>query len=99
MARPGAATKIVKVAAPTRTKADADKRRGKLTLSNAMDEEEARGHSVAAFSRRTERLKKQAHGFQMPTEKMSREITIPETITIQEFPTAWRNAPSTSSSS
>ncbi len=85
MSRPGAAPKMVKVAAPTRTKADADKRRGKLTLSNAMNEEEARGHSVAAFKRRTERLKKQAHGFQMPTEKMSREVTLPETITIQEL--------------
>ncbi len=84
--RPGSAPKIVKPVAPTRTKADADKRRGKLTLSNAMDDDsEARGHSVAAFRRRTERLKKQAHGFQMPTEKMSREVTLPETITIQEL--------------
>jgi translation initiation factor IF-2 len=85
LSRPSAAPKIVKVTAPTRTKADADKRRGKLTLGNAMNEEEARGHSVAAFKRRTERLKKQAHGFQMPTEKKSREITIPEAITIQEL--------------
>ncbi len=85
LARPGVATKIIKAPAPTRTKADADKRRGRLTLSNAMVEEEARGHSVASFRRRTERLKKQAHGFQMPTEKVSREITIPETLTIQEL--------------
>ncbi len=83
--RPGTITKITKVIAPTRTKADADKRRGRLTVSNALDEDEARGHSVAAFRRRTERLKKQAHGFQMPTEKMSREIVIPEAITIQEL--------------
>ncbi len=84
--RPGSAPKVVKPVAPTRTKADADKRRGRLTLSNAMDDDsEARGHSVAAFRRRTERLKKQAHGFQMPTEKMSREVTLPETITIQEL--------------
>ena len=41
--------------------------------------------SVAAFKRRTERLKKQAQGFQMPTEKMTREIVIPEAITIQEL--------------
>ncbi len=84
--RPGSAPKVVKPVAPTRTKADVDKRRGKLTLSNALnDDSEARGHSVAAFKRRTERLKKQAHGFQMPTEKMSREVTLPETITIQEL--------------
>ncbi len=77
--------KVVKVPAPTRTKADMDKRRGRLTLSNALEEDDGRGHSIASFRRRTERMKKQAHGFQMPTEKVSREITVPETITIQEL--------------
>jgi translation initiation factor IF-2 len=77
----------VQIPVPTRTKADMDKRRGKLTLENAMsaDEEGERGRSIAAFRRRTERLKKQAQGFQKPTEKASREIIIPETITIQEL--------------
>jgi translation initiation factor IF-2 len=75
----------VKVPAPTRTKADMEKRRGKLTLVNALEEEEERSRSVAAFRRRTERLKKQAQGFQKPTEKMSREVVIPEAITIQEL--------------
>ncbi|MBG1232808.1 translation initiation factor IF-2 [Aestuariivirga litoralis] len=78
--------RVIPAPAPTRTKADADKRRGRLTVENALNEDEnARGHSVAAFRRRTERLKKQAQGFQMPTEKSSREIIIPETITIQEL--------------
>ncbi len=72
--------------APTRTKTDADKRRGKLTLATATSEEDGeRVRSVAAFRRRTERLKKQAQGFQMPTEKVTREIIIPEAITIQEL--------------
>ena len=83
-----AAAKVVKPAAvPTRTKADIAKKemRGRLTVSNAMDEDEtSRGRSVAAFRRRTERLKNKSHGFQMPTEKMTREIIIPEAITIQE---------------
>jgi translation initiation factor IF-2 len=71
---------------PTRTKTDADKRRGKLTLATATSEEDGeRVRSVAAFRRRTERLKKQAQGFQMPTEKVTREIVIPEAITIQEL--------------
>ncbi len=86
--RPGGAGAIkreVKVAAPTRTKTDADKRRGRLTVANALDESDDRARSVAAFRRRTERLKKQAQGFQMPTEKMSREVVIPEAITIQEL--------------
>ena len=84
-----AAAKVVKPAAvPTRTKADIAKKemRGRLTVSNAMDEDEtSRGRSVAAFRRRTERLKNKSHGFQMPTEKMTREIVIPEAITIQEL--------------
>jgi translation initiation factor IF-2 len=73
---------------PTRSKADIAKKenRGRLTLANALDEDgNDRGHSVAAFRRRTERLKNKAHGFQMPTEKVSREIVLPETITIQEL--------------
>ena len=88
MVRPagGVIRRIVTPPAPTRTKADADKRRGRLTVSNAMAEgDEDRARSVAAFRRRTERLKKQAQGFTKPTEKMMREIVIPEAITIQEL--------------
>ncbi|NJM30837.1 MAG: translation initiation factor IF-2 [Rhizobiales bacterium] len=81
----GVVRRDVKVPAPTRTKADMEKRRGKLTLANALSEDEGRNRSVAAFRRRTERLKKQAQGFQMPTEKMVREVTVPEAITIQEL--------------
>jgi translation initiation factor IF-2 len=71
-------------ARPTKT-AEADKRRGRLSVGNALNEDDERARSVAAFRRRTERLKKQTHGFQMPTEKVSREVTIPEAITIQEL--------------
>ena len=88
MMRPagGVIRRIVTPPAPARTKADADKRRGRLTVSNAMAEgDEDRARSVAAFRRRTERLKKQAQGFTKPTEKMTREIIIPEAITIQEL--------------
>ena len=70
---------------PTRTKGDAERRRGKLTISNALDDAEDKNRSLAAFRRRTERQKKQAQGFQMPTEKRSREVIIPEVITIQEL--------------
>jgi translation initiation factor IF-2 len=81
----GVVKRKIEVPAPTRTKADADKRRGRLTVTNALAEDEDRNRSVAAFKRRTERLKKQAQGFQMPTEKMTREIIIPEAITIQDL--------------
>jgi translation initiation factor IF-2 len=89
LSRPGmTTTRVIKAVVPSRSKADIEKKegRGRVTVGNALDEEgNARGHSVAAFRRRTERLKKQAHGFQMPTEKTSREIIIPEVITIQEL--------------
>ena len=81
----GPVKREIKAPTPTRTKADADRRRGRLTVSNAMEEDDDRARSVAAFRRRTERLKKQAQGFQRPTEKMSREVIIPEAITIQEL--------------
>jgi translation initiation factor IF-2 len=81
----GVVKRKIEVPAPTRTKADADKRRGRLTVTNALAEDEDRNRSIAAFKRRTERLKKQAQGFQMPTEKMTREIVIPDAITIQDL--------------
>jgi len=81
----GVVKRKIEIPAPTRTKADADKRRGRLTVANALADDEDRARSVAAFKRRTERLKKQAQGFQMPTEKMTREIIIPEAITIQDL--------------
>ncbi|PZF75803.1 translation initiation factor IF-2 [Aestuariivirga litoralis] len=71
-------------ARPTKV-GEADKRRGRLSVGNALNEDDERNRSVAAFRRRTERLKKQTQGFQMPTEKVSREVTIPEAITIQEL--------------
>ena len=81
----GATKREIKVPAPTRTKADADKRRGKLTVANALADEEERSRSIAAFRRRTERMKQKLQGFQKPTEKMSRDVVIPEAITIQEL--------------
>ena len=84
---PGAIKREIKAPVPARpTKTvEADKRRGRLSVGNALNEDDERARSVAAFRRRTERLKKQAHGFQMPTEKVSREVVIPEAITIQEL--------------
>jgi translation initiation factor IF-2 len=81
----GVIKRKIEVPAPPRTKVDMEKRRGRLTVANAMSDDEDRARSVAAFKRRTERLKKQAQGFQMPTEKMARDIVIPEAITIQEL--------------
>ena len=71
--------------APSRPRGDSDRRRGKLTISNALDGDEERGRSLAAYRRRMERQRKQASGFTPTTEKISREVTVPEAITIQEL--------------
>ena len=59
------------------------RRRGKLTLANALNDEE-RSRSLAAMRRRREREKSRATASE-PREKISREVVIPETITIQEL--------------
>ena len=49
----------------------------------ALSADEERERSVAAFRRRVQRLK--GHAADEPKEKLVREVTIPETITIQEL--------------
>ncbi|WP_436643637.1 translation initiation factor IF-2 [Microbaculum sp. FT89] len=60
-----------------------ERRRGRLTISNALDENE-RNRSLAAMRRRRER-EKRAAGPREPGEKIAREVILPETITIQEL--------------
>ena len=57
--------------------------RGRLTVTSATSGEEERTRSVAAFRRRTQRLK--GHGAQDQKEKIAREIVLPEAITIQDL--------------
>jgi translation initiation factor IF-2 len=62
-----------------------DRRKGKLTLSNALEDNTGdRARSLASIKRRREREKQRAAQMS-PREKISREVTIPETITIQEL--------------
>jgi translation initiation factor IF-2 len=69
--------------APKPTRAAPPKQRGRLTLVTALKSDEDRERSVASFRRRTQRLK--GHHNDEPKEKLSREVTLPETITIQEL--------------
>jgi translation initiation factor IF-2 len=79
--RPGLPTKVVMPARPTRTGPQKD--RGRLTVASATgDAAEERTRSVAAFRRRTQRLK--GHQAEQK-EKIAREVRLPETITIQEL--------------
>ncbi|HZQ13988.1 MAG TPA: translation initiation factor IF-2 [Pseudolabrys sp.] len=64
-------------------RAGAEKQRGRLTVINALNADEVRERSVASFRRRTQRLK--GHASAEPKEKLVREVTIPEAITIQEL--------------
>jgi translation initiation factor IF-2 len=68
---------------PKPVKRGEDRRRGKLTLVNALDDTE-RERSLASIRRRRERERLRA-AEQGPREKIVREVVIPETITIQEL--------------
>ena len=68
--------------APKPTRGVGEKRRGRLTVVTALSADEIRERSVASFRRRTQRMS--GHRDE-PKEKIAREVTIPETITIQEL--------------
>ncbi len=69
---------------PTRAAKTATERpRGRLTLVNALNDD-VRERSTASFHRREQRRHKAMMGNE-PREKISREVTIPEAITIQEL--------------
>ena len=69
---------------PTRAAKTATERpRGRLTLVTALNDD-VRERSTASFHRREQRRHKAMMGNE-PREKISREVTIPEAITIQEL--------------
>jgi translation initiation factor IF-2 len=70
-------------AAPKPARGGGEKRRGRLTVVTAFSADEERERSEAAFRRRV--LRKTGHRDAEPKEKIAREVTIPETITIQEL--------------
>jgi translation initiation factor IF-2 len=59
------------------------KQRGRLTVVTALTADDVRERSIASFRRRTQRLK--GHASNEQKEKLIREVTIPEAITIQEL--------------
>ena len=67
-----------------RPKGGEDRRRTKLTLSNALDDRSARSRSLASMRRQREKQRRGA-GPSGPREKVMREVTVPDTITIQEL--------------
>ena len=84
--RPGALRGRVKTKGPAEPKpvkrTVEDRRRGKLTLVNALDDTE-RARSLASIRRRRERERARTH--EGPRGKIMREVTIPESITVAEL--------------
>ncbi len=71
---------------PTRRGGEQRRRRGKLTISQALEGGDGRQRSLASVRRQREKLRslpaKQAH---QPPQRVIRDVTIPETITVQEL--------------
>jgi len=69
---------------PTRPSGDERRERVKLTINNAFDEKQ-RERSLASLKRKREREKLKAMGIAQTREKITREVVIPEVITIAEL--------------
>jgi translation initiation factor IF-2 len=72
-------------AKPVRARVDERRQAGKLTVSKALDEDEnVRVRSLAALKRAREK-ERRAHLLQGPSAKQFREVTVPDSITVQEL--------------
>ncbi len=73
--------------APSRGKGEPKRRQGKLTISQALDDEgnEDRIRSLAAVRRQREREKQRAREQLQSGQKIVRDVVIPEAITVQEL--------------
>ncbi|MCC9621290.1 translation initiation factor IF-2 [Thalassospira sp. MA62] len=70
-----------------RTKGDDGRRRGKLSIANAMNGDEGGGRrrSMASIKRQQAKAKARNQGQQKPKEKVVRDVVIPDVITVQEL--------------
>ena len=81
---PGGVKKAPPQRVPVKKAADDRRARGRLTIVNALDDQQ-RERSLSALKRRREREKAKQLGQLAPPEKILREVVIPEAITIQEL--------------
>jgi len=82
--RGGKGDKRGKVARTPAKSGEERRERGKLTLDRLLGEDQ-RQRSLASLKRKREREKLKAMGISQTREKIAREVTIPEVITIQEL--------------
>ena len=70
---------------PTRSKGETKRRRGKLTIVSALSGDNERQRSLASMRRAREREKQQRQRGAGTQDKIQREVTIPEAITVAEL--------------
>merc|ERR1711916_176557 len=68
-----------------RTRGEPKRRQGKLTIAAALEGEEDRQRSLASVKRARERERERRMGGQDKSDKTSREVIIPETITLSDL--------------
>src|SRR5215469_1446278 len=76
--------KLVPAKAPAPKKAEGERRRGKLTVTRALSDDDERVRSVASYRRHLQRVNK-GHQVQAAGPAGPRDITIPETITVADL--------------
>ncbi|MCA8902668.1 MAG: translation initiation factor IF-2 associated domain-containing protein, partial [Hyphomonas sp.] len=64
---------------------DGERRRGKLTIASALGDDADRQRSLASVKRARERERERRMGGGSDREKVSVEVTLPETITLQDL--------------
>ncbi|GMG80875.1 hypothetical protein LNKW23_00870 [Paralimibaculum aggregatum] len=70
---------------PNKGRGEDKRRTGRLTISKLGGDEDGRQRSLAAMRRRQEREKRKSRGHQETREKVIRDVTLPEVITVQEL--------------
>lgn len=70
---------------PTRSKGEQKRRRGKLTIVSALSGDDERQRSLASMKRAREREKQRQRGSSGGRDKVQREVTIPEVISIGDL--------------
>ena len=70
---------------PTRSKGEQKRRRGKLTIVSALSGDDERQRSLASMKRAREREKQRQRGGNASRDKVQREVTIPEAISIGDL--------------
>jgi len=66
-------------------RSEAPKRRGKLTIQNVFEDDEERQRSLASVRRARQREKERRASGGGAGEKITRDVVVPETITVQEL--------------